>query len=298
MLIIYQAILPVTLIYFIGFAGQKMLKLDVKSISAASIYLMMPALIFRTFYESRIDKDYFYTIAYALFLSYAIIFLVKMIARFKKYDESVTSGLILSTAFMNNGNLGAPLILFAFGEKAFNYAVPIMVFHTIIMCTVGIYYAAKGRADIKGSLLAVVKMPIVYVLIAALVLQRLGIIIPKNIYNLVDMLADASIVVIMLALGMQLAEIKIKNPDWGKIALGTVVRLLVSPLIAVVFVLVVPVGPLLGQVMIVQAAMPAAAITTMYALQFDSQPELVTSINLVSTLISMITLSILLILIG
>lgn len=297
MLIIYKAILPVSLIYCIGFLGQKVLKLDIKSISTASIYLLIPALIFRTFYESRIDRDYLYIIAYALFLSYAIIFLIKMIAGFKRYDESVTSGLILSTAFMNNGNLGAPLILFAFGEKAFNYAVPIMVFHTIIMCTVGIYYAAKGKADIKESLMTVIKMPIVYALIAALVLQHLGITIPKNVYNLVDMMADASIVVIMLALGMQLAEIKIKNPDWGKIVLGTVVRLLVSPLIAVFFIMVVPVEPLLGKVMIVQAAMPAAAITTMYALQFNNQPELVTSINLVSTLASIITLSTLLILI-
>ena len=296
MMIIYQAILPVTLIYIIGFAGQKVLRLDIRSVSTTSLYLMLPALIFRTFYKTEISRDYLYTLAYAIFLSYAIILLMKVLAKIKRYDESVTSGLILSTAFMNNGNLGVPLILFAFGEKAFNYAVPIMVFHTLVMCTIGVYYAAKGKTDIKGSLLAVFKMPILYALIAALVLQYWGLAVPKNIYNVVDMLANASIVVIMLVLGMQLAEIKIKNPQWGKIVLATVMRLLVSPLIAVLFTLLVPVEPLLGKVMIVEAAMPSAAITTMYALQFNSQPELVTSINLVSTLASMLTLSVLLIL--
>ncbi|MCF8012374.1 MAG: AEC family transporter [Clostridiales bacterium] len=297
MLIIYQAILPVTLIYFIGFIGQKVFKLDIKSVSTTALYLMLPALIFRTFYDTGISKNYLYILAYVIFLSYAIILLMKVLARIKRYDKSVTSGLILSTAFMNNGNLGVPLILFAFGEKAFNYAVPIMVFHTLIMSTVGVYYAAKGKADIRDSLLAVFKMPIVYALIIALVLQYWGVVIPKNIYDVVDILADASIVVIMLVLGMQLAEIKIKNPQWGKIALATATRLLVSPLIATLFILLVPVEPLLGKVMVVGAAMPSAAVTTMYALKFDSQPELVTSINLVSTLTSMLTLSALLILI-
>ncbi len=292
MLVIYKVILPVLLIYLLGFAGQKALRLDIRSISTSVLYLMTPALVFRTFYTSKIDITYLYVIAYGLFLSFSIIILIKIIAKIKGYSASVTNGLILASAFMNNGNLGAPLILFAFGEKAFMYAVAIMVFHTVVMSTVGLYYAAKGKADVTESLVTVAKMPIIHALIIALLLQYSNVSIAENIYKIISMLADASIVVIMLALGMQLAEIKVKNPQWGKIAFATVIRLLVSPLIALGFTLIVPVEPLLAKVMVLEAAMPPAAITTMYALQFDSEPNLVASINLVSTSISIITLSI------
>ena len=52
--------------------------------------------------------------------------------------------MILSTAFMNSGNLRAPIILFAYGETAFAYAIYLMVLHAIMMNFCGIYYAAMG----------------------------------------------------------------------------------------------------------------------------------------------------------
>ncbi|WP_255488132.1 hypothetical protein [Ornithinibacillus hominis] len=40
--------------------------------------------------------------------------------------------------------------------------------------------------------------------------------------------------------------------------------------------------------------MPSAATTTMYAIQFDTEPELVSSITLVSTLFSIVSITVLL----
>lgn len=296
MFTIYSVILPVFLIFLAGFIGQKIFRLDIRSISTAGLYLMLPALIFRTFYQAKIDSTYLYIMAYGLILSFSIVLIVKVICSIKGYEESVTSGMILSTAFMNNGNLGAPLILFAFGGEAFTYAVTIMVLHTVVMSTAGLYYAARGRASVRTSLLSVIKMPVIHALVAALLWRYFSLPMPDNIFKAVDMVADSSIIVIMLVLGMQMAEIKVQSNEWGKISLASVIRLLVSPLIALAFIKAVPVEPLLGKVMVIEAAMPPAVITTMYALQFDSQPNLVASINFIATLISMVTLSILLIL--
>ena len=52
------------------------------------------------------------------------------------------------------------------------------------------------------------------------------------------------------------------------------------------------------QVLIVLAAMPSAANTTLMSVQFDTHPELVSSATLVSTLLSLITLPIVLSLVG
>lgn len=294
MTILVQVIIPVFLVFLLGYTGQKVFSFDIKSISTTALYIMTPALVFRTFYETKLDSTYLYIMVYGLLLSGTIILLIKGLAVLRGYEESLTSGLILATAFMNNGNFGAPVILFAFGERAFQYAVAIMLFHMLIMSTAGIYYAAKGKFPVTEALGSVAKMPIVYVAVLGLVWQYFQLPVPGNLYKTVDMVADAAIPTIMLVLGMQLAEIRTFNLDWGKAALALAVRLLISPLIAWGIVLLLPVEGILAKVMIVEAAMPTAAITTMYALQYDSSPDLVSSITFISTLLSIVTLSVLL----
>lgn len=282
------------MIFSLGFVGQKTFKLDIKSVSTTALYLMVPVLIFRTYYEAEIDTTYLHILSYVLVLSLSMVALVQLISRIKGYSAPVTSGLILSTAFMNNGNLGVPLVLFALGQQVFLYAVPIMVFHIIVMSSVGLYYALKGKAGAKESLITVAKMPIIHAMVIALLWQYLNIPLSEHVFKAIKMVADASLVMIMLVLGMQLADIKLHNPRWSFIALGLVLRLLVSPVIAWLFTLVVPVEPLLAKVMIIEAAMPSATIATMYALQFDSEPDLVCAINLISTVASVFTLTALL----
>lgn len=110
----------------------------------------------------------------------------------------------------------------------------------------------------------------------------------------VELLANASIPMVMVVLGMQLAGISIKNMDWSKVSYASIVRLIASPAIAFVLTLFLPMSDLMASVLIVSAAMPSAATTTIYAVQFDSKPELVSSITLMTTLLSVITIPILL----
>ena len=63
-------ILPVFLIFFIGFFGQRLIGFDIKSISRAALYLMSPFLAFRTFYTNELTIDYFYIVLACLLLTF------------------------------------------------------------------------------------------------------------------------------------------------------------------------------------------------------------------------------------
>lgn len=291
---VINVILPVCLIFAAGFLLQKKFHLEIRSISATALYLMLPALMFKTFYQTELNQTFYKIIVYVILLSVLIIWLIKGIGFIKRYDSKMISALILSTAFMNNGNFGAPVILFAFGEKGFQYAVVILTMHTVMISTFGIYYAAKGKMDIKGSLLSVIKIPMIWGSVAGILMSYFDVPVPENLNGAIELVADAAVPTIMLTLGMQLAEIKLSRLQWGKISLAVFVRLILSPIIAWGIVSFLQVDPLLERVMIISAAMPAAAITTMYALQYDSEPDLVSAITLISTLLSIGTLSILL----
>ena len=298
MSIFIGVVLPVLVIFLTGFAIQKWKKIDIKSVSTVAIYILTPCLVFRTFYKAELNREYLMMVVFSIMLLYIILFINKIYTRIRKYPQSVESGLILSTAFMNSGNYGAPIVLFAFGEEGFAYSVLFLVIQAIIMNFYGVYYAARGQAGMKLAFKSVMEMPATYATIIALLFNLMNISVPENIFSAIDLVAEATIPVVMLILGMQLAEIQIKHLQYGKISYGVIVRLILSPLIAYGITLLLPMNPLLEKVLIVSAAMPSAATTTMYAVQFDSEPELVSSITMVTTLISVITVTVLLLLVG
>lgn len=298
MSIFFQVVLPVILVFLIGYLVQKWKNVHLKAISTVAIYIMVPALVFKTFYKAQLDIQYFYMVAFSLLLLFSLIMINKAYTRFKKHSHSLESGLILSTAFMNAGNYGAPIILFAFGEAGFAFAVSFMVLQSVIMNSFGVYYAARGGAGVRMAIRSVLEMPTTYAVIVALLLNGFEVQLPSNLFNTVSIIADAAIPTVMLILGMQLANIKWGKFEWGNISFGIIIRLIVSPVLAYLITFVFPFDPLLAKVLIVLAAMPSAATMVMYAVQFESEPRLVSTITLITTIISVITITILLAVLG
>jgi predicted permease len=55
-----------------------------------------------------------------------------------------------------------------------------------------------------------------------------------------------------------------------------------------------PIDPIMKMVIITMAAMPSVANTTLYAIQFNAEPQFVSTCTLVSTITSVITLTVIL----
>ena len=290
-------LIPIFFIFGIGFVGEKLLKFDTKPLSVMAIYLMVPFLAFKTFYSTDFSIDYIMMAIYTIGLAFCLILVIYGIAFIKRYSLKKTCGMILASAFMNNGNYGTPLIFFAFGEAGLQYAVILMVIQQLLMCTVGIYYAAKGSPNggsVKMALKEVVKVPIVYGAFLGILFHSFYIPVEGSFMEAISMVGNAAIPTIMIILGMQLAKISVKKLDIAPLSLSLGIRLFLSPIIAFCFTLILPIDDLLKQIMIVLSAMPTAANTTMYALQYDTEPQFVSSATLFSTVLSVITLPIVL----
>ncbi len=241
MTIFTSVVLPVLLIFLFGYLIQLWKKVDIKSISVVAIYVMTPALVFRTFYTANIDLQYAYMVVFSMILLIVLIVINKLYAWKMKYSASLESGMILSTAFMNSGNYGAPIILFAYGQAGFEYAVSLLVLHAIMMNFFGVYYAARGISGVKTAVKAVLTMPATYAVIVAIVFKMINLKVPENLFSAIDIIAEATIPTVMIILGMQLAKIEWGSFEWGKIYYASFVRLIVSPLIALFLVLIIPI---------------------------------------------------------
>ena len=286
-------VLPAFLIFGAGFIGQKLLKLDIKSISTMSLYLMLPFLTFDTFYSNELNVEYFYMFLFTFLLALIMMTLTVLFGFFIKADRTQMSAMLLGTIFPNSGNYGAPVAMFAFGAIGFQYAVIFMVIHAFLMNTIGIFIASYGSektTSIKDSLMRVIKMPVLYGFLFGVLFQLLHIELPSTIQDGISLVGSASIPTVMLILGMQLAEIKPQKFELKYVNTVTIFRMIISPLLAVGLVNFMPVNDMIKNVYILLAAMPIAANTTLLAVQFNVKPDLTSFTTLVTTLLSLVTI--------
>lgn len=286
--------IPIFFIFLVGYISQLILKMNTAVISKFALYILMPFLVFRTFYQNSLNLSHLSLVLYLLGLCITIMMIASILSIVFAYSKEERAGLILSSAFMNNGNYGTPLILLLFGEEAMSVAIILMVVQQLLMSTLGIYVASKGsnfHTGIRSSLLSVVRMPMVYAAVIGVLLNTLDISI-GNLSEGVDLIANAAIPAVMVILGMNLANILIKEIDWGKISIALVLKLLIAPVIALCLVMILPVDDLTKQIMIILAATPSAVNTTLYAIQFQVDSQNVSGATLLSTLFSIITIPI------
>ncbi|KMK77042.1 AEC family transporter [Alkalihalobacillus pseudalcaliphilus] len=286
-----EVVLPVCMIFLVGYLIQSWRKVDIKPISTLAIYVLTPALVFRTFTSSPLNINYFYMLVFSLLLLVSLIIINKVFVKIKKLDSQTESSLILSTSFKNAGNYGAPIILFAYGEAGFAFAVMYMVLQSMINNSVGVYYAARGSLGISVALKTIFTMPTTYAMLIALVVNIFDVNLSGAIQMPIHLLAEASIPVAMIILGMQLATIRFTQIDWSLLSFSVVTRLFLSPFIAFLITLMLPIDPLLQKVLIVTAAMPTAAMIVMFAVQFNSKPQYVSTVTLVTTILSIFTIT-------
>lgn len=296
----FLILFPIFSIFIVGFIAQKILQFDIQNLSKMSLYVLSPFLAFRTFYTHELSIDYIYFTFYIFGLCLSLVAIISLWSKLMNYSESVRCGMILSSCFMNNGNYGVPVILVFFGAQGFDLAIILLVLQQFVMSTIGIYYAAKGGDRNKGNeehavkyaLIRVIKMPVAYGALLGLLLQLIHFPLSDSIMTSISMIGDSSVVVVMIILGMQLAMIRIREIDVPKLSISLLVKMVISPLIAYCLVFFLPIPETYKMILIILAAMPAAANTTLQAVFFNTQPKLVSSATFISTLLSLISLPI------
>ena len=109
-------------------------------------------------------------------------------------------------------------------------------------------------------------------------------------------IGQAMIPVMLVTLGIQMAEIAKIKIDFNVFAASTV-RLIGGPLLAVILVPLFGLQGIERDAGILQAAMPSAVLASIIALEYKLIPEFVTTTVLFSTLYSIVTLTVILTLI-
>ena len=216
---------------------------------------------------------------------------VLLISAVLRLNHAITTTFLLMVMFSNVGNMGLPVITLAFGQEALTYGTVYFVVNNLLLYTVGTLIASSGRASPARAVGQVLRMPVIYAVLAAGIFQIFHLQLPRPVGTAVEMLARAAIPAMLLMLGMQLHSAGFKITRL--VGLGTFARLVAVP--GVVFLvnsLVGLSGPAL-QAGMLEAAMPSGVMASVFAVEYDIEPEFAANMVLLTTLFSPLTLTIL-----
>ena len=293
-----QNILPIFIVAAMGFALRKGLGVDKRALSHLSFYVLSPALVFASLVNTHINGEELIqlaTFAIIMTLSMGVIaFASGKLLRLPRID---TSALILVVMLANTGNYGLTFNELRFGSDGLARALIYWVVSTMIVFTLGVFVASMGRANSRESLTRLIRLPAFYAVILAIIVFTFSISIPVPIMRGIELAGSGAIPVMLIVLGMQIADIKGLGRVWLAVP-ASFLRLLVAPLIAVLIARLLGLQGLSRSTAIIEASMPTAVITTIMATEFMVRPGLVTSTVVLTTLLSAITLPLVIILLG
>jgi predicted permease len=198
---------------------------------------------------------------------------------------------------MNAGNYGLPVTQFAFGETALAYAALIFVVMSMMGNSVGVVIASAGRAGLRESVVGLLRLPATYSLLFGLLFVQFDWVLPLPLDRTVTLLGDAASPAMLVLLGMQLTNVRWNGLNRA-LSLAVGLRLVFSPLLALGLSHWMGLTGAAYQASVLQSAMPTAVMTTMLATEFDTEPVFVTTVVMMTTLLSPLTLTPLLAILG
>ncbi|MGQ9888823.1 MAG: AEC family transporter [Aggregatilineales bacterium] len=286
-------IAPILLIAGIGYFSGRRLRVDPAPLGRIIFYLLSPALIFRSLSTSEIVFAELVKLILVMALFVTVMAAVGLLAAGWRTDNRVSrASVVLAAICPNNGNYGLPVISFAFGPSVLARAVVIFVATTLFNYTLGVFVASRGQHTLRESLAVVARVPVLYAAVFSLFVNFADIVLPPFIERPVLLLSQATIPLMLILLGLQLAQTpRVTQPELVGIGVG--LRLLLSPLVSTALVLLLGLDAPAAIAIIMQASMPVAVVTIILATEFELNRQLSLSMILASTLISPITLSLL-----
>jgi malate permease and related proteins len=191
----------------------------------------------------------------------------------------------LSPMMINNvGNVGLPVSALAFGDQGLALSMGFVVVLLVAVFSVGIA-VPMGRVNF-GALL---RQPVIYAIILALVLMATGTDLPKPIDSAFDILGGLAIPLMLLTLGHTLATLTI-----GAVSRGlslALIHLVMAAGVAILLSWLFAFDGLVHSVFVLNCMMPVSVATYLWVDRYvpDEAPG-VAGLILFSTLLSVIAL--------
>lgn len=260
-----------------------------KQLSKVALYIVNPLLIFMSYqseYSARLLKGLLWSFLLSGISFGVMIALSTLIISKKRPEHSLER---FSAVYSNCGFIGIPLIRGIYGDEGVLYLTAYITLFNILVWTHG-YMTMKESRDFKSFIKAATS-PSVIAVFVGLIFYLMQIRLPEILHTSLQYVSDMNTPLAMLIAGSAAAQTNVLKALKNKgLYMVCAYKLFLLPIVAFALVQFLPAPHMVKMVVLIASACPVATTGTMFAIQFDKNPERCSEFFAVSTLLSGLTL--------
>lgn len=301
---VFLSLVPVAFVIFLGwFSGFKKIVNNKHSHSLAT-YVMnfsFPCGLFVLTANSKPEELFNGSFVIAFWIGLMGMYLLGfLIYRFiLGYQNSTSAQGAFVCSFPDMAFMGIPIFTSLLGKQALlSIAIGNICTSLIMIPIVTILLSEKEnrQANISTIVWNVLKKPLVFAPILGTIYSILGLHLPEIAKNSLNLIGSTTSGVSLFALGLIMSSFAIRLSRL--VVINIFLKNIIHPIIMLGLILIFDVSGIFAKEAILLCAMPTATMTTMFALKYDILTIESTSSAILGTILSLITLSIFMVMLG
>ena len=267
-----------TLLSFIGLGwlAARRLSIDPRPVATLLIYIIAPVTFFRGLLLGGPTLNYLLlTLTFFLLASLIAALINPLAKRFLSAPESAL--LAFSSGTGNTGYFGLPIAMLLLSPEGVTLYLFCVLGITLYEFTVGFYLSARGQFSVRESLVKIVRLPLIYAFLAALVLSGLNLTLPPALMESLAVFPATYTLLGMMIIGMTLGRVAIREIDLRFLTSCVAVRYLLWPWLMLALVLLLqaltPLSTDLALALLLLGVVPMAANVVVVAMELGIKPE-------------------------
>jgi malonate transporter and related proteins len=296
-------LLPIFGIVLAGFGVARLRLLSpvgTRRLGAFVYYVAIPALLFRGTENGLPAGGGGIVLAY--FAAALALFAVGMLLARRAFGADLREQAVLAinVCFGNSVQMGAPVVLGAFGAPGMRSLTLIIALHSLVLLTVATIVIELGRGagaglarTLRSAAAAMVTNPIILAVVIGFAWSSVGVALPGAVARLVDLAAAAATPCALFVLGASLSGLRL-GAGWREGLVIVALKLLALPVLVWFMARALALPPLDTAVATVTAAMPVGMNPFIFARRYDVYVAQSASAVVLSNLLSIVTLALIL----
>ena len=281
------SVLSIYIFILIGYIAKMSFKeqIDDKTITLINVYFLQVFLTFWGLLIRPIDVTLLYAPSIYLLIVVVVLLVSAFIAKLLFEDKKEYSIATVAAIIGNTGNLGIPINIAIFGEESIPYTTVVNLVNVFVVYTIGVFYYSRGSFDTKTSLKNILKIPILWAAIIAILLSAYGYKPDGIILNTLMMGAYASMTMQLFLFGMYLYGTKIKEVSKSLVIWVLTFKFILLPAIAFLVLINIDLAPMIKGIIFIELMMPLAIANVNLASLYDCKPRVVTALVFLSSFV-------------
>ena len=279
------SILGVYIFILLGYISKMSFKeqIDDKTITLINVYFLQVFLTFWGLLIRPIDMNLIFAPSIYLLIVFIVIIIAAIAATFLFQNKKDYSIATVSAIIGNTGNLGIPINIAIFGEESIPYTTIINLMNVFVVYSIGVFYYSRGSFDTKTSLLNIIKLPILWAAMIAIILSYNGYVPDGAILNTLMMGAYASMTMQLFLFGIYLYGTKIKEISKRLVIWVMGFKFIILPFITFLLLINIELDPMIKGIIFIELMMPLAVANVNLASLYDCKPRVVTALVFISS---------------